>query len=100
MPAPPYRILTSPEFARILRRIKSDDQRKYKKVLKAIRLLRDVGPKHPGLNSHKYHSLAGPNGEEMWEAYVENQTPGAWRLWWHYGPEADTISLISVGPHP
>ena len=33
-----------------------------------------------------------------WE--VENRTPGAWRLWWCYGPEADTITLVTVGPHP
>lgn len=64
------------------------------------RLLRDIGPGHPGLNSHKYHSLTGPRGEEVWESYVENNTPGAWRLWWVYGPGADTLTIVTVGPHP
>ena len=24
----------------------------------------------------------------------------AWRLWWCYGPDTDTITLVTVGPHP
>ncbi|MEO8527900.1 MAG: hypothetical protein ABI435_02370 [Pseudolysinimonas sp.] len=100
MPAPPFRIFTTPEFDRQLRLIESDDARKHQKVLKTVRLLRDIGPRHPGLNAHKYRSLAGPNGEDVWEVYVENHTPGVWRLWWCYGPEADTITLVTVGPHP
>lgn len=67
---------------------------------KALRLLRDVGPSHPGLESHKYHSLRGPNGEDVWESYVENHTPSAWRIWWVYGPDADTLTITTVGPHP
>ncbi len=70
-----------------------------KKVTKTLRLLRDIGPGHPGLNSHKYHSLTGPRGEEVWESYVENNTTGAWRLWWVYGPGADTLTIVTVGPH-
>jgi hypothetical protein len=100
MSAPPFRILTTPEFDRQLRRIERDDPRKHRKVLKAVRLLRDVGPRHPGLNAHNYRSVTGPNGEDVWEVYVENRTPGAWRLWWCYGEDADTIPLITVGPHP
>lgn len=73
---------------------------KYKKVQKTLRQLRDAGPTYPGLNSHRYVSLAGPKGEPMWESYVENQTPGAWRVWWIYGPDPDTITVVQVGPHP
>lgn len=40
------------------------------------------------------------DGEEVWESYVENKTPGAWRLWWVYGPGADTLTIVIVGPHP
>lgn len=50
------------------------------------------------LQSHRYESLAGPNGEPVWESYVENQTPGAWRVWWH-GPEEGEISILAIGPH-
>ena len=44
---------------------------KTKKVKKVLRLLRDVGPSHPGLESHEYHSLKWPNKEDVWESYVE-----------------------------
>lgn len=100
MSAPPFHLLVTPEFSRVLDRIARDDQVKHRKILKAIRLLRDYGPSYPGLNAHKYVSLSGPNGEDLWEVYVENKTPSAWRLWWCYGPQADVITLVSVGPHP
>ena len=69
-------------------------------VRKALRRLRDVGPSYPGLNSHEYLSLKGPGGEDVWESYVENRTPGAWRIWWIYGPDGDEIVTVSIGPHP
>jgi hypothetical protein len=56
-------------------------------------------PRHPGLNSHRYQSVQGPGGEPLWESYVENRTPGAWRVFWIYQPE-DSITMISIGPHP
>ena len=43
---------------------------------------------------------SGPNGEPAWEAYVENQTPGARRIWFMYGPATGTITILSIGPHP
>jgi hypothetical protein len=73
---------------------------KRKKVVKALKLLRDAGPSYPGLHSHKYQSLHGPGGEDVFESYVENHTPGAWRVWWIYGPGSDEITIVSVGPHP
>ncbi|WP_308466834.1 hypothetical protein [Rathayibacter soli] len=100
MAAPPFRILTAPEFDKQLTQVAKSNTAKHRKVLKAIRMLRDIGPRHPGLNAHKYRTLTGPNGEDIWEVYVENSTPGAWRLWWCYGPESDTITLVTVGPHP
>lgn len=57
-------------------------------------------PRHPGLNSHKYNSIEGLNGEEIWESYVENNTPSAWRVFWHYGPGAGVITIVTMGPHP
>lgn len=54
MPAPPFRILTAPEFDKQLCFIVQADVRKHKKVLQTVGLLRDVGPRHPGLHAHKY----------------------------------------------
>jgi hypothetical protein len=57
-------------------------------------------PRHPGLNTHKYTSISGPNGEEVFEAYAENQTPAAYRIFWIYGPGKNVLTVIAITPHP
>jgi hypothetical protein len=59
-----------------------------------------VNPRHQGLNTHKYSSLKGPNGEEVFEAYAENNTASAYRIFWCYGPGKDVITIIAITPHP
>ena len=54
----------------------------------------------PSLKTHKYDSLCGPNGEEIFEAYVENRTSGAWRIFWYYGPSQTVITILAITPHP
>lgn len=73
--------------------------RKLKKVRNALGRLQ-VDPRHPGLRSHKYTSLHGHNGEEVWDSYVENNVPSAWRLFWHYGPGDRVITVLLITPHP
>ncbi len=53
------------------------------KRLKAVRKTLgylEINPRHPSLNTHKYSSFKGPNGEEIFEAYAENNTPAAYRI--------------------
>ena len=102
MSAPPFELLYTDEAEEVLNDLAAKAQyaNKLKKVRKALRLLRDPGPSYPGLQSHLYQSLKGPNGEPVWESYVENNAPSAWRIWWIYGPEADQITIIIIGPHP
>ena len=101
MSAPPFQLAYTDEARSVLKDLEQPRHSvKRKKVLKTLRLLRDIGPAHPGLNSHKYHSRSGPHGEDLWESYVENRTPGAWRIWWIYGPEDDMITIVTLGPHP
>ena len=102
MSAPPFVLLQTHEFQQILSDLsnKPQNRTKYKKVVKTLRLLESVGPRHPGLQSHLYHSIKGPNGGPLWESYVENNTPSAWRIFWEYGPGEDELTLITVGPHP
>ncbi|MET4079663.1 hypothetical protein ABIB53_002853 [Janibacter sp. UYMM211] len=78
---------------------KKQYQAKLKKVRKTLGLIQQ-NPRYPGLNSHKYVSLSGDQGEDVWESYVENQTPGAWRVFWHYGPSENEITILTIGPHP
>ena len=73
----------------------------FKQVVKTVNLLQD-NPRHPGLRTHEYDSLDHPykKGEKVWEAYVQNNTPGAYRLFWCYGPNAKEITVIAITPHP
>jgi len=99
--APPFALVYTDEALHVLDDLaKPAYAAKLKKAKKTLLLLRDVGPGHPGLNSHKYQSLTGPNGEDVWESYIENRTPGAWRIWWLYGPNPDTLTILTLGPHP
>ena len=70
-----------------------------KAVLKALGYL-ETNPRHPALNTHPFTSLRGPKGEKVFEAYAENKTPAAYRIFWHYGPGQDEITVIAIIPHP
>lgn len=72
-----------------------------KQVIKAINLL-STNPKHPGLHTHVYHDFPNPirPGEKVFTAYAQNKTPGAYRVFWCYGPKNDDITIIAITPHP
>ena len=73
--------------------------KRLKAVRKALGLL-ETNPRHPGLRTHKFDSLAGPNGEDVFEAYAENKTPAAWRVFWCYGPGKNKITILAITRHP
>jgi hypothetical protein len=99
--APPYTLQYTAEAEKIIEDLCSPQNAvKLKKVRKALKQLRELGPRHPGLNSHAYQSIPGPDGGTLWESYVENRTPSAWRMWWIYGPGPDEITIVTIGPHP
>jgi hypothetical protein len=99
--APPYRLTYAATVAELLHDMSHQAQyeAKLKKIRKALRLLSQVGPSHPGLKTHKMQVLSGPGGKPLWNCYVENNTPSAWRILWVYGDE-DEIQVVSIGPHP
>ena len=77
-----------------------------KQVKKALGYL-ETNPRHPSLNSHEFTSLTGRNGEKVFEAYVQNNTPGAYRIFWHYGPDevvakkkTSVMTIVAITPHP
>ena len=72
------------------------------KQLKAVRkrlAYLSLNPRHPSLNTHKYESLSRELGIEVFEAYAENKTSGAYRIFWYYGTKG-TIIVIAITPHP
>ena len=77
----------------------SDKIPECKAVKKALGLM-ETNIRHKSLCTHKYDSLSGPNGEEVFEAYAENNTPGAYRIFWYYGPSRGMITILAITPHP
>ena len=73
----------------------------FKQVHKCIQLLKD-NPRHPGLKTHEYDSFVHPYDvtQKVFEAYVQNNTPGAYRVFWCYGPLKKEITIIAITPHP
>lgn len=74
-------------------------QKRYKAVSKTIRLLA-ANPRHPGLQTHQFTTLEGPKKEKVFEAYAEQGTPAAYRVFWYYGPGQKQITIIDITPHP
>ncbi len=72
-----------------------------KQVAKTVLLLSN-NPRHSGLNTHEYDSIVNPfdKKKKVFEAYAQNQTPGAYRVFWCYGPESKQITIIAITPHP
>lgn len=95
-------IVIHPEAAAViesLRKGKKADPKKLKKVLKTLDLLAS-DPHYPSLATHRYEALDGVWSEQVWQSYVEQGTPSAWRMWWYFGPTSGTITVIDIGPHP
>jgi hypothetical protein len=41
----------------------------------------------PSLQTHEYKSLTKRYGRKIFEAYVQQSTPGAYRVFWYYGDD-------------
>ena len=80
---------------------KSRQEGLFQQIVKALKLLKN-NPRHPGLNTHPYSSIEHPfaKDEKVFEAYVQNNTPGAYRVFWCYGPQKKEITIIAITPHP
>jgi hypothetical protein len=75
-------------------------------VRKTLGLL-ETNIRNPSLNTHAYHSLYGPEGEQIFEAYAQNPTPGAYRVFFYYGPDrvvgkkrVAVLTIVAITPHP
>ena len=84
-----------------LQELKNDNSKKAisKAVIKSLKIMK-INLRHPSLNTHKYNEMVGPNGEDVFESYAQNNTPGAYRVFWHYGPGKGTITILEICPHP
>jgi len=72
-----------------------------KQIKKSLGYLQ-INPKHPSLSTHPYYSIEHPFDpkEKVFEAYAQNNTPSAYRIFWCYGPDKKQITIIAITPHP
>jgi len=84
-----------------LKKLKNDrgKAKQYKAVVKSLKLLKE-NPRHPSLQSHKYRTLKGPDGEDIFEAYAQQNTPSTYRIFFCYSKKKEQIVVISIIPHP
>jgi len=73
--------------------------KRYKAVKKTFEFLA-TNPRHNSLRCHPYASLTGPNKETVFEAYAQQKTPAAYRVFWYYGPSKGMITVVAITPHP
>ncbi len=78
--------------------LKQGRKKKLNKIKSCIEKIQ-YNPRHPGLQTHKNNSL-NIEDKEVFQSYVENQTPGAYRVFWYYGPEEKQITIFAITPHP
>ena len=71
----------------------------YKKIGKTLKQI-SLDPKYLGLETHEISILSKRYGMKVWQSYIENNKPGAGRLFWVYGPNQGEITIIGLEPHP
>jgi hypothetical protein len=96
-----FKLLFTKEASANLEALEKDQSRKNrcKAVKKTLGFL-ETNPKHPSLNTHEYTILSRQFGIKIFEAYAENKTPQAYRIFWHYGPNKKDITIVAITPHP
>jgi len=78
-----------------------------KQVRKTLALL-ETNLRAKSLQTHEYKSLTKRYGRKVFEAYAQQKTPGAYRVFWHYGPDEtnkrgnriSVITVVAITPHP
>lgn len=72
-----------------------------KQIKKTLGYLQ-TNPRHPFLNTHIFAAFENPfdADEKVFEAYAQNNTPGAYRVFWCYGPAKSQITILAITPHP
>lgn len=74
-------------------------EKRFRAVRKTLCFMSE-NPRHLSLRTHEFTSLKGPQGEKVFEAYAEQSTPAAYRVFWYYGPQENLITVIAITLHP
>lgn len=76
----------------------ASQKKRYNAVKKTLKFLA-TDPHHKSLQTHIFLSLNGPNGEKVFEAYAEQKTPAAYRVFWYYGASKGVITFLAITSH-
>ncbi len=97
----PFELIFTEQADEDLTRLESDKslEKRLKAVNKALGYL-ETNPRHQGLNTHEYTYLSKRMGTKVYEAYAENNTPAAYRIFWCYGPGKNVITILAITSHP
>lgn len=100
------KLIFQPEAKAQLKALEESPAGLLAQVRKALAYL-ETDPHQPSLQTHEFSSLSGANGEKVFEAYAQNNTPGAYRIFWHYGPDEikgkkriPVITIVAITRHP
>ena len=97
-----FDLIFTPQADGDMLEIESDPAKR--RVLQAVRKtlgFLETNLRHPSLNTHEFSSLKGPNGEKVFEAYAQNNTPNAYRILFYYpAKQRRRIVVYSIIPHP
>lgn len=109
MPPINHKLRLSPTANEQLARIENDPSLEgvLKQIRKTLGLL-ETNLRSRSLQTHEYESLSKRYNKKVFEAYVQQNTPSAYRVFWHYGnDEIDEngnriaiITVIAIVPHP
>jgi len=78
-----------------------------KQVRKTLGYL-ETNLRSKSLQTHEYEPLTRRYGVKVFEAYAQQNTLGAYRVFWHYGPDEinesgkriPIITIVAIIPHP
>jgi len=80
-------------------KLDKNEDKFFKKLVKVLVYLGD-NPRHPSLQTHEIDELTNRYGFKVFQAYLQNNTPSAGRVFWAYGPDKGDITVMGVEPHP
>lgn len=80
--------------------IESDKSKKgLLKQLRKVLGFMETNLRHPSLHTHKFSEISCSLGD-VFETYAQNNTPGAYRIFWAYGLGKQEIYILDITPHP
>ena len=96
----PFKLIFSPRAVQRLYELENNPSKQglLKQLKKALEFLKE-NPRHPSLSTHNYKEFSDYYEKEIFEAYVQQHTPGAYRIFFYYSRKNE-ITIIAITQHP